>query len=145
MEAIVDAYRARWLIEEWFKALKTGCAHENRQLESLDALLTAFGLLAPVATRLLALRWNARNGPTQPASTILSDDEISCLRLLEKRKRRRLPARPTVADALLAIARLGGFLTQNKTPGWLVLGRGWEGFQKMFSVYDLMKGGAAEM
>jgi hypothetical protein len=115
----------------------------RRDNEKLRAELAA--TRAEARARLLALRWNARNEPTQPASTILSDAEISCLRLPEKRKRRRLPARPTVADALLAIARLGGFLTQNKTPGWLVLGRGWEGFQKMFSVYDLMKGGAAEM
>jgi IS4 transposase len=26
--AVVDAYRARWLIEEFFKALKTGCGFE---------------------------------------------------------------------------------------------------------------------
>lgn len=26
-KAVVDAYRARWLIEEWFTSLKTGCAY----------------------------------------------------------------------------------------------------------------------
>jgi IS4 transposase len=26
VEFIVDSYRARWVIEEWFRALKTGCA-----------------------------------------------------------------------------------------------------------------------
>jgi hypothetical protein len=31
---IVDAYRARWVIDEFFKALKTGCAIEKRQLET---------------------------------------------------------------------------------------------------------------
>jgi hypothetical protein len=30
---IVDFYRARWSIEEFFKALKTGCAFQSRQLE----------------------------------------------------------------------------------------------------------------
>lgn len=141
VEAIVDAYRARWLIEEWFKSLKTGCAYESRQLEGLDALLTAFALLAPVATRLLSLRWMARNEPTRPATDVLSDTEIACLRMLEQQKRRKLPGRPSVAHVMLAIARLGGFLKQNKTPGWQVLGRGWEDFQKMHSVYALMLGG----
>jgi hypothetical protein len=28
--AVVDAYRARWTIEEFFKALKTGCQFEKR-------------------------------------------------------------------------------------------------------------------
>ena len=36
---IIDSYRARWVVEEYFKALKTGCAYEARQLESYDALL----------------------------------------------------------------------------------------------------------
>jgi hypothetical protein len=31
---VIDLYRARWRIEEYFKALKTGCAFEKRQLES---------------------------------------------------------------------------------------------------------------
>jgi IS4 transposase len=36
---IVDQYRSRWVIEEFFKALKTGCAFEKRQLESYRAPL----------------------------------------------------------------------------------------------------------
>ncbi len=35
--AALDAYRARWTIEEYFKALKTGCRFEQRQLESRHA------------------------------------------------------------------------------------------------------------
>jgi hypothetical protein len=31
---------------------------------------------------------------------------------------------PTIRDALRAVARLGGHLRQNGSPGWLVLGRG---------------------
>ena len=38
LNAIVDHYESRWLIEEFFKALKTGCAVEKRQLQSLHAL-----------------------------------------------------------------------------------------------------------
>jgi hypothetical protein len=137
---IVDAYRARWLIEEWFKALKTGCAYESRQLESLDALLVAFALLAPIATRLLVLRWLARDDPQRPADDVLSADEIACLRIIERRHRRTLPEKPTVHDAMLAIAKIGGFLTRNKVPGWQVLGRGFEEFLSMFSMYQMMRG-----
>jgi Transposase DDE domain len=36
--AVVDAYRARWVVEEFFKALKTGCQIEKRQMESYGAL-----------------------------------------------------------------------------------------------------------
>jgi hypothetical protein len=142
---VVDFYRARWLIEEWFKALKTGCAYQKRQLESLGALLVAFALLAPISTRLLALRWLGRNEPERPASDVLDDDEIACLRVLERQKRRGLPRAPTVGDVLLAVARLGGFLTRNKVPGWQVLGRGFEDLAKMVAMFRAMQGGGMEM
>ncbi len=145
IEAIVDAYRARWLIEEWFKSLKTGCAYQQRQLESLDALLVAFGLLAPIATRLLALRWLGRNNPDRHATDVLDDDEIACLRVMERQKRRTLPKRPTVGDVLLAIARLGGFLKRNKVPGWQVIGRGYEDLTKMVELFRAMKAGGLKV
>jgi hypothetical protein len=58
---ILDAYRARWVIEEYFKALKTGCAYEKRQLESRQSLLNALAIFAPVAWLLLRLRRLARS------------------------------------------------------------------------------------
>ena len=145
VEAVVDAYRARWLIEEWFKALKTGCAYEKRQLESLDALLTVFALMAPTATRLLDLRWVGRNEPDRPASEVMTPAELRLLRLLEKKKRRVFPKKATAGDVLLAIARLGGFLKSNKVAGWQVLGRGFEDFSKMLQVYELMTSEDGEM
>src|SRR5690606_35632108 len=121
---IVDAYRARWTIEEYFKALKTGCAYEKRQLESRTALLNALGLLAPLAWRLLALR--AAADDQAPATTVLEPDELRVLRALSPDS--RLPTAPTIAQALAAIARLGGHFPQNGRPGWRVL---WTGFHKL--------------
>jgi hypothetical protein len=46
---------------------------------------------------------------------------------------------------LLAIARLGGFLTRNKVPGWQVLGRGFEDLTKMVELFRAMNGRGAEM
>jgi hypothetical protein len=54
--AVVDAYRARWVVEEFFKALKTGCQIEKRQMETYEALRIALALFLPIAVRLLALR-----------------------------------------------------------------------------------------
>jgi hypothetical protein len=63
---IVDAYRARWVVEELFKALKTGCRIERRQLESCAALRIAFARFLRTAARLLALRDAARSEPDAP-------------------------------------------------------------------------------
>ena len=65
---VVDNYRARWLIEEYFKALKTGCKYEERQLESADGLFNALGVFAILAWRLLLLRFIQRTATDEPAT-----------------------------------------------------------------------------
>jgi transposase-like protein/DDE family transposase len=123
--AVIDTYRARWTIEEYFKALKSGCNYEKRQLESRHTLLNALGILAPLAWRLLALR-SVADDPTIPVSTVLDADEVHVLRKLSRDI--KLNDCPTAAQALYAIARLGGHFPQNGRPGWKVL---WTGFQKL--------------
>src|SRR6185369_8694310 len=110
IEKIVDAYRGRWTIEEFFKALKTGCAFEKRQLESLEALRNALAVFSVVAWRLLLLRSVSRMTPRAPAATVASKRQIDLIRALPQLDRRfskiAVPARPTAADILLAIAKL---------------------------------------
>jgi hypothetical protein len=62
------------VIEEYFKALKTGCAIEKRQLESLRALVNALALFAVIAWRQLHLRSVARLTPDAPATNALTVD-----------------------------------------------------------------------
>jgi len=118
---VVDYYRARWIIEEYFKALKTGCQYERRQLTTSKRLLNALALLAPVAWRLLLLRHLARHQPERPARDALTASHVAVLRAVSKAP---LPQKLSVSDALLAIARLGGHIRANGEPGWLVLARG---------------------
>jgi hypothetical protein len=117
----VDCYRGRWTIEEYFKALKTGCQYEKRQLESAHSLLNALAVLATVAWRLLLLRHLARHAPQRPATDVLTPAQIDVLQAIAKRP---IPKRPSVRDAMRAVAALGGHLPRNGDPGWLVLGRG---------------------
>jgi hypothetical protein len=123
---VVDCYRARWGVEELFKALKTGCALEKRQLGSLRALLNALCLLLPIAWRLLALRTLAEETPDAPASDVLDADEVAVLRHLAHARRHALAATPTCEAALWALAALGGHLKRNGPPGWQTLARGYE-------------------
>lgn len=120
--AIVDAYRARWVIEEYFKALKTGCAIEKRQLESYRALTNVLALFIPVAWRLLIARSVARATPKAPARAILTPVQI---RLLVHKLKLTVPP-DTAEEASYALARLGGHLRRNGHPGWQTLGRGFE-------------------
>jgi Transposase DDE domain len=49
-------YSHRWLIEEYHKCLKSGCALEKRQLATADGLERLLGFLAIVAVKLLQVR-----------------------------------------------------------------------------------------
>jgi len=115
---VVDGYRARWLIEEFFKAIKTGCQYETRQLESAHALLIALALCIPVAWQMLALRHLSRQQPETAASSVFSLDRLQALRTIA---RKPLPPTPTARDVFLAIAALGGHIARNGPPGWQTL------------------------
>ncbi len=121
--AVVDHYRARWQIEEFFKALKTGCGYEKRQLESRHGLLIALSLCIPIAAQMLLLRHVSREQPNAPAETVLSPDQLEALRTIV---RKPLSAKPTAHEVLLAIARLGGHLKGNGPPGWQTIHGGLE-------------------
>ena len=132
---VVDAYRARWRIEEFFKALKSGCAYETRQLESFDALVNALAISLPIAWRLLRLRSLADDEPDAPADGFVDADEIAVLRA----KIRKFPRRPTRRDALLAIAHLGGHLRRNGRPGWQTLRKGLDDLLMLVEGFRLAK------
>ena len=120
---VVDWYRARWVVEEFFKALKTGCGFEKLQLESLPALLHALAIFPSVAWRLLMLRSLARNSPEEPASQALTEIQV---KLLVADPKLKVPKQPTIRQAMLGIAALGGHIKNNGDPGWLTLGRGFD-------------------
>ena len=118
---IVDRYRARWTIEEYFKALKTGCAYETRQLGDYEGLLNALAVFVPIACRMLTLRTEARLHPDEARIRLLDDDELTVLRTLGPRK---LSDSPTSREILLAVAGLGGHIKYAPDPGWLTIARG---------------------
>jgi len=116
---VVAHYRARWVIEEYFKALKTGCAMEKRELESYDTLRNALAIFVPIAFHMLLLRAAQRRAPNEPASAVLTTTQIAVLMAMS-----RLKPNATARDALLAVAELGGYYNKQRPPGWIVLARG---------------------
>jgi hypothetical protein len=133
---IVDRYRARWTIEEYFKALKTGCAYSERQLGDYEGLINALAVFAPIACRLLALRSDAQHAPDAPANRVLERGEIEVLRALGRTK---LSANPSARDVLLAVAALGGHIKWSGEPGWLTIARGFTKLQTLTEGWRLAR------
>ncbi len=131
--SVLADYTARWMIEEFHMALKTGCSLEERQLQSFDSLSVLLAICTPVAVTMLALRHAARVDADAPSSTVLTETQLRALRAL----RPKLPAKLTVRDATRAIAEIGGFLGRKSDgePGWRTL---WLGFRDVLLVERAM-------
>jgi Transposase DNA-binding/Transposase Tn5 dimerisation domain len=122
---VINYYEKRWLIEEWHKALKTGCQVESRQLGTSEGLEALTGLLSVVAVRLLQLKEVGRRNPTRVATELIPAEYVEMVRHARGRVR---PGEWTVRDFFRGVAGLGGFLGRkcDGEPGWLTIWRGWE-------------------
>lgn len=137
---VVDWYRARWVIEEFFKAIKTGCAYDSRQLETFEGLVNVLATFIPVAWRLLRLRTQARAKPDAEATTVLPPTMVAVLQAFTRIK---LPKVLTARDVLLAVAALGGHLKHNGEPGWITLGRGYDKLRTLTEGWAAARGQVA--
>jgi hypothetical protein len=127
---ILGYYEKRWLIEEWHKALKTGCRVEHRQLKTKERLERITGLLSVVSVRLLQLKSAARTTPTRPATDVVPQRWITMLQAARKKTRRKpSPSTAmTIYEFYRELAKLGGFLGRkcDGEPGWITIWRGWQ-------------------
>ncbi len=137
-QRVVGRYAARWWVEEYHKALKTGTGVEQSQLERAHRLETLVGILALVAVRLLNLQRLARACPHAAVSP--ESFGVAALALLT-----RLRGEPkggwTHQSVLLAVARLGGFLARKHDglPGWQTIWRGWQRLMWMGEGLEALK------
>ena len=134
---IVGYYEDRWLVEEWHKALKTGCALQSRQLQSVDRLLPLTGVLSVVAVLLVQLKTIAHNAPQTPASDVVPVIWIDMLQAKGKLRTHE----PTVRDFWRGVAMFGGFLgrTSDGEPGWQTIWRGWLGLHQLVEGATLLR------
>lgn len=118
-------YSYRWLIEEYHKCLKTGCAVERRQLEHADRLEAMLGITVVIAARLLAIKQQAWDHPQQSAVKHVGELEVKLL--LAHRRLSISPSVLTVYAFWREVAKLGGFLGRKSDgePGWQTLWHGW--------------------
>jgi hypothetical protein len=124
LRRIVEIYRKRWVIEDYFKALKSGCSLEKRQVESYNALTKVLALFAPIAYRLLLLRGWERTNSRAAAIRVFSRIDLHLMACAPANHGR--PAPKTIADAMALLARLGGHIRNNGKPGWQTLAWGYE-------------------
>ena len=132
----VRAYGLRFLIEDYHKALKTGCGLEKSQLATMQALAALLGVLSLVAARLLDLKLLARARPDEP----VTPEQVGPEALAVLAHRFGEPAGGwTNRTTLRAVARLGGFLARkgDGEPGWITIWRGWKRLNDLCEGYAM--------
>jgi len=133
---VVDLYRRRWSIEEFFRTLKTaGFDIEAADIGDPQAMINfvAAATVAAVTVRQLV---QAREGKTnQPLADAFDPDDQPVLEAVSatlegKTERQRNPhPRGSLAFAAWVIARLGGWTGYYGKPGPQVMRRGLQEFQ----------------
>jgi hypothetical protein len=128
----VSYYETRWVIEEFHKAMKTGCEIENLQFTTVESLKPTIALLSVVAVFLLILRdmGSRRDLADQPAREHIDQEYVEFLSLA---RWKTVKLDMTVREFVLALGLLGGHQNRKADgmPGWLTLWRGWTQLQAM--------------
>ncbi len=133
---ILRWYSYRWRVEEYHKLLKSGTQVERYRLAA-DGMKTLLGFLSVIAVELLQLTYLHRTQPEVSVELVLNPTQIAVLKA--KTKSSKLPKILTVAWAVEAVARLGGYLEHRRqTPiGIQVLWRGWLKLQDLCEGWQL--------
>jgi hypothetical protein len=135
---ILGYYGARWKIEDFHKAWKSGTGVEERRMQCAENLERMAVILAFLAVRMLQLSDAYDITPEAPCDTLLCDDEWRVLWLKTEKKPVPKDA-PNVAWAYKAIARLGGWLDTKRTgrAGWAAICKGWLKLSTLVDGYRL--------
>ncbi|HWH68777.1 MAG TPA: IS4 family transposase [Candidatus Sulfotelmatobacter sp.] len=128
-------YVKRWTIEDYHRVLKSGCRAEARQLSTRERLERILAIDMVVAWRIMNLSKAARLEPGAPADRWLSSAQWQALYCYHHHTRQPPQKPPTIAEAVLWIAQLGGFLARKSDgqPGSMTL---WRGLQRLNDIVE---------
>ena len=112
---VIDYYIARWVVEIYFRTLKTGCRVEKIQLETISRLKNCLAFYKIIAWRILYLTYLNRTTPELPCTAVFDDCEWKSTWQIVKKT--PLPeTTPTLGEFLPLLTRLGGYNNRPSEP-----------------------------
>ena len=135
----IEWYTQRWHIEVYFKVLKSGTKVEQARLQTKDRLLRYIALLSVIAWRLYYMTLLNRHLPKADCTQVVTENEWRALYAVTHKTRTFPKKTPTVAQVVLWIAKLGGFLGRKSDgpPGVTALWRGWQRLTDISNTFAL--------
>lgn len=126
---VIQYYCARWMIEVYFRVLKSGCRVEERRFEHIDRMLSCLAVYMIVAWRTLYVCRLGRGCPDVSCETVFEPAEWkSVWKVVEQSDPPKAP--PRLEHMVRLVAQLGGYVNRARPdpPGPQTI---WIGMQRM--------------
>ncbi len=111
---VIGYYETRWMIEVFFKTLKSGCKVESLQFETMDRLLPCLAVYLIVAWRVLLLCRLGRSLPEMSCESLYDESEWKSLYRIRHPGGVLPKVPPRLGEMLRWVGELGGWVS---TPG----------------------------
>ncbi len=142
---IIEFYTVRWVIEVFFRTLKSGCRVEKRRFETLDRLLPCLALYLIVTWRTLYVCRLGRAFPEIDCEAVFEPSEWRAVYVVVRGQ--PAPAQPpSLQEMVRLVAQLGGYVNKSRKdePGPQTV---WLGLQRLHDIalcWNLFGPGAGE-
>jgi len=137
VRAVIEYYKIRWLIEVFFRTLKSGCRVEDRRFEQIDRFLPCLAVYLIVTWRTLFVCRLGRAFPDISCEVVFEPAEWKSVQRIVRRK--PPPAEPpTLRQMVRMVAQLGGYVNRprNDEPGPQTV---WIGLQRLHDIANCWK------
>lgn len=126
---LVDWYRCRWLIEIFFRVLKSGCKVESMQLSTMDRIERLLAIYMIIAWRILHAITMGEACPDLPCDVVFDTEEWQTAWVVSHRQKPPTET-PSLGEMVRFIAKFGGFLGRkcDGSPGPKAI---WQGIEKV--------------
>ena len=126
---VIQYYCVRWMIEIFFRTLKSGCRVEERRFETIDRLLLCLAVYLIVTWRTLLVCRLGRSCPDISCEAVFEPAEWKAVyRVVRRETLPRTP--PKLGEMVRMVAQLGGYVNRKRPdePGPQTV---WLGLQRM--------------
>jgi hypothetical protein len=129
---IIQYYSTRWMVEVFFRVLKSGCRVEDRRFEEVERLLPCLAVYLIVAWRVLYLCRLGRSCPEISCEAVFEPSEWQSLYVLMHQEPPPKVA-PKLQEMIRLVAQLGGYVNRKRDdePGPQTL---WLGLQRLHDI-----------
>ena len=110
---VIQYYCARWMIEVFFRVLKSGCRVEERRFEHIDRILSCLAVYLIVAWRTLYVCRLGRGCPEVNCEAVFEPAEWKPVwKVVHRSEPPRVP--PPLGEMIRLVAQLGGYVNRKR-------------------------------